>query len=111
MVLEMKGRAGGAEKPQLLLLRHLARHSLVSLFMFMLQSVRSLRECFSSSSPIASVLEECALLMSSHKNHEPLPRCCEHVCPLKFLPQLGVISWPVTMLPITSSLSEAQICR
>ncbi len=36
MVLAMKGRAGGAEKPQLLLLRHLARHSLVSLFMFML---------------------------------------------------------------------------
>lgn len=35
-MLEMKGRAGGAEKPQLLWLKHLARLSLVSLFIFML---------------------------------------------------------------------------
>ncbi len=79
MVLGMKGRAGGAEKPQLLLLRHLARHSLVSL-LFMLQSITILRECFLISSPVASVLDERALLMPSHNNQEPLPRCCEHVC-------------------------------
>ncbi len=56
-------------------------------------SVTTLRECFPPSSPVASVLEECALPMPSYNAQKPLPRCCEHVCTQNILVlELGVVS-------------------